>query len=101
MERIILALALATFSSLSNAGFDYVCLEKCSTEGKSFQACTKKCAVNDFPVNPQLIQQQKPAALTPVADAVCLKECSDKGYAEQVCQKLCTSELSKLAPQQE
>jgi hypothetical protein len=100
MKRIILALALATFSHLSNASFDYVCLEDCSNEGKSFQFCTTKCAINDFPVNPQLVQSQRSAVLPVVADAICLKECSGKGYAEQLCQKLCTSELNKLAPQQ-
>jgi hypothetical protein len=102
MKRLILALALATFSSLANASFDYVCLEDCSKEGNSFQFCTTKCAINDFPASPQLtIQPHDPTALRPIADAVCLKECGDKGYMEQLCQKLCTPELDKPVPMQE
>ncbi len=100
MKRLILAIALATCSSLSYASFDYVCLEDCSKEGNSFQFCTTKCAINDFPASP-LAQPHDPAALRPVADAACLKECSDKGYMEQLCQKLCTSELDKVMPLQE
>lgn len=101
MKRIIFALALATFSSLSNASFDYVCLEDCSKEGNSFQFCTTKCSINDFPASPQqTIQPHNPTAIRPVADAACLKECGKKGYLQELCQKLCTAELEKLAPEQ-
>lgn len=96
MNRIIFALVLATFSSVSNASFDYVCLEDCSKEGNNFQFCTTKCAINDFPASPQqMILPHNPSALRPVADAACLKECRDKGYMEELCQKLCTPEPDK------
>jgi hypothetical protein len=95
MNRIILALALVTFSSFSNAGFDYACLEKCSNEGSSFQYCTSKCSTNDFPtdqlpVQSQVQNTQNTSDRGPQIDQLCLADCTNAKYSEQFCQKRCS-----------
>ncbi|MBI5005847.1 MAG: hypothetical protein HZB95_01855 [Nitrosomonadales bacterium] len=100
MKRIILALVLATFSSISNAGFDYTCLQDCSEEGSTFQYCTTKCTINDFPIVQQSAPSEtgteaearapSPTVITPHTDASCLAECDSAGYSKEFCQQRCT-----------
>ncbi len=92
MNRIILALALVTFSSFSNAGYDYACLEDCSKEGSTFQFCTTKCATNDFLTIQQPVQSQVQNTIDrpPQTDQLCLDDCTNAKYSEQFCQKRCS-----------
>lgn len=102
MKRSILAVALVAFSGISNASFDYTCLNECADAGNTFQFCTAKCTTHDLPAIQQPAQSgaepgtapepqvQNPTVLTPHTDPSCLNDCSNDGYKEEFCQQRCT-----------